>query len=118
MANPNINTNTNQTQATYCPQHTIYYIFFRSLCFYSFYIIQYLKSTGAIHTRAMSSALAIAIFLGDSGHLDDGFSVALRGLNDFNRVGVSLLHALALVGTVAVAAGARHGYERELKKEG
>ncbi|PAL72724.1 hypothetical protein CEJ83_20115, partial [Acinetobacter baumannii] len=66
-------------------------------------------ATFAIHTTAARPALAFPIVLSCRSDLNHLLGVPGPGLNchDFNAVGVSLLHALALVGTVAVAAG-RH----------
>mgnify|MGYP000759987921 FL=1 len=58
----------------------------------------------AVHTRAGSTALALAIVLGRWSIHDKGLDVALS-LND---KAVSLLHALAFVSAIAVTALVRH----------
>ncbi len=65
-------------------------------------------ATGAIHTSAAAATLAIAtVFC--SGDLHHIVVIArLLSLNDFNAIGVSFLHALALVSAAAVTTGGRH----------
>ncbi|MBT2957342.1 hypothetical protein, partial [Vibrio anguillarum] len=64
-------------------------------------------ATLAIHTSTASTTLAVALVLSSSRGIDDIVEVALFGLDDLDAVAVSLLHTLALVSTIAVAAG-RH----------
>ena len=65
-------------------------------------------TTSAISASAGGAALALAIMLSCRSIHEDRVGVALLGLNDVEGVATSLLHAVALVSTVAVAA-ARHG---------
>ena len=64
-------------------------------------------ATAAVDAAAVSTALAFPVVLGAS-KLHNLLGVALF-LNDHDIVFVSLLHTLALVSTVAVAASGRHG---------
>ncbi|WP_353805627.1 hypothetical protein, partial [Acinetobacter baumannii] len=65
-------------------------------------------ATLAVNTGAGRTTLAVSLRLGSCWGIDYTIQVALLGLNNIDTVAVSLLHALALVNAVAVAAG-RHG---------
>ena len=70
--------------------------------------IMCLLATGAVNTGAAITTLAAALVLGCWNLHHNGRNIALLGLYDVDAIAVSLLHALALVSAVAVAAG-RHG---------
>ena len=66
-------------------------------------------TTGAVCAGAASTALALAVVLSCWSTHGDSVHVALLSLHDHEAIAVSLLHALALVSAVTVAALVRHG---------
>lgn len=66
-------------------------------------------ATGAIGAGAAAAALALAIILSSRSIHEDSLDVALLSLHEVSSIAASLLRALALVSTVAVAALVRHG---------
>ena len=62
-------------------------------------------AAGAVGAGAAGAALALAVVLRGLLHLE----VALLGVDHDDAVAVALLHALGLVGAVAVAALVSHG---------
>lgn len=85
---------------------------FRHTCSFLFFaacVCLLVTTTSAVHTSAGGAALAVTFSLSSLNvHDNNGADKAQVSLDEVSSIAASLLHTLAPVSAVAVAAGVRH----------